>query len=237
MRFLILLLLLSTIYYLPSTIYAAESSPSASIKEKLRSLQDQIASKAAIIQSEVSKKLQNKVYLGTIKSKSTTEIVLLTKKGEKKILIDELTEYLPKSPKLTLSSLKENDSVAALGELDNDGILTARRIVKLKGSSENKKQIYYGVVEKKSPLSIKTKDGQVVLINTSPQTKFRYESLDAGIAEVKETKPVVVVGTKGETGAISARFIYILPYTTNLKIQVATDSAKVATSAAKKKPQ
>ncbi len=216
-------------------IHATESSPSSSIKEKLKTLQDQIASKAAIIQSEVSKKLQNKVYLGTIKSKSTDEIILLTKKGEKRIIINELTDYLPKSPKLNISLLKENDPIAALGELDNEGVLSAKRIVKLKGQSDSQRSIFFGVVEKKSPLTIKTKDNQTLLINTSSQTKFKYESLDAGMAEVKETKPIVVVGIKDSSGKITARFIYILPYTTNLKVKAATESAKISTTSAKKR--
>ncbi len=228
--FVALLIFLTPNPYTLTPTYAADATPSSSIKSKLKDLQDQIASKAAKIQQEVNKKLQNKAFIGAIKSKSSDEISLTTKDGEKKVLLTELTEYYPKSTKFTLASLKEGEFIVALGDVDNEGSLLGKRIIKT-ASSSAKKVIYYGTVLSK-PLKIRTPQGETISINTTSKTKYKFETQDVGLTEVKETKPIIVVGTTDKE-IFTARFIYILPYTTNLKI--ATDSAKISTSSTKKK--
>ena len=93
-RIIIVILLLFVFLYpacvagvcLPYTLYPAhalDSTPSAEIKTKLEALKQAIASKAAIIKQEINHKLQNKAYVGLVKTKSLSVIFTLLPSGIK----------------------------------------------------------------------------------------------------------------------------------------------------------
>ncbi|MDP3733036.1 MAG: hypothetical protein Q8Q91_00700, partial [Candidatus Daviesbacteria bacterium] len=86
----------TTYYILP--VRAADSTPSADIKSKLEELKKEIASKAAKLKNEISRKLINKAYIGTVENKQSfsanktaTEITLVTKTGAKIVTINQDT--------------------------------------------------------------------------------------------------------------------------------------------------
>src|SRR5581483_7675450 len=75
-----------------SSAKTASPSPS-SLQQKVDQLKQEIASKAAVLKSEVNKQLQNKVYAGVVVEKSDNKISVATATGNKTILVNEYTDY------------------------------------------------------------------------------------------------------------------------------------------------
>ena len=220
---LVLLTALCALHPVPFA-YATEASPSADLQSKLKALQTEIASKAAKLKTEVNKKLQNRAYIGTIINKSDNTLFLQTKSGNKSVSTNEFTEYLPVK-QVTLKSLVKDDFLVALGDVDQDGVLTAKRIVELKGSSAERVVNWGQVTEKNSKsLTIKTLDGSLKTASISAQTIFRMGQESAVFDDIRINKAVVLV-TTSDKEIMSARFVYILPYSLKLKAKEASASA------------
>lgn len=218
-----------------SLVYAADSTPSAEVKTKLQALQAEIASKAAKIKQEISKKLQNKVYAGFIKSKSANSITLATSQGSRIININEYTIYQAQKSK----SLSTDDYILALGDIDDTAVLTAKKIIKT-ASPSGIRQIHFGTVTglEGQTVIIQTKQGQSISLLTDAETIFRMGKSGGAFDNIKANKPIIAVGTSSAK-TLKTRFIYILPYSSPLKIKAvdkpATPSGLPAGQAGKKK--
>lgn len=127
------LILLSITYYLLPIAYAAESTPSADIRTKLEELKKQIASKAAALKMEVDKKLTNKAYIGKIKTKSDTALTISSKNGPRIVNINQDSEFdsQVKGKKYSQKLISEEDYIATLGDIDENQVLTAKRLILL----------------------------------------------------------------------------------------------------------
>lgn len=211
-----------------SPVYAIESSSSASmsadLKIKLKALQDQIASKASQLKAEVSESLKNKAYVGAIKSKSDTSLTVATRSGSKIITVNEFTQYsitgknIPKKP--NLKNLEADDYIAALGDIDETGVLTARKIIKVTQDKEEEKQVIFGqaITLKNSTITIQNKDGQSTTLSVDDNTSFtspKGESLD--LSDIPLNKTLVAVGLRAKGEVLKARFIYLPNFTTPAK--------------------
>ena len=106
MKWLVSLILVSLLIG-PTTVFAADSTPSADVQSKLKALQNEIASKAAKLKNEISKKLQNKAYIGVVKSKSSNTLTLATRSGTKVVNTNQDTIYEP----VKKGGIKEEDNV------------------------------------------------------------------------------------------------------------------------------
>lgn len=220
---LFVVLLLSTIYYLPSTSHAVKptstATSSSNFQAKLKALQDEIASKAANLKQEVSKKLQNKAFIGFVKSKSSTSLTLASDTGTKIITINEFTEFAggTKTKKFNLSSLETDTFLAALGDIDETEVLTAKRIIKLDPKEIKRKTVFGTVITLgEQTLTIKTVDGQKLNFSISNKTIYQLGKTKADFDDIKLNKPIVVVSVESASSP-KARFIYILPYSSNVK--------------------
>ena len=232
---LLLISLLLPIYDLRYTIhevYAADSSPSADIKAKLKLLQDEIASKAAQLKKDVSQKLQNKAYVGFIKSKSDTSLTIATTKGIKMVNINQFTVLSSKGKVITLKNLGTDDYIAALGDVDDNDVLTARKVVKI-SAVPDEKQIILGQVTSvdTKTFSIQKRDNQKINFSTDKDTTFTLGKEDGDLSDIKSDKQVIVVGIKSKDN-LYARFVYMLPLNaTSPTPQPATSSAESTSSA------
>ena len=191
---LIVLLFLYPIPYNLYPTYAADSTPSASVQSKLDLLKQEIASKAAKLKSEINKKLQNKAYIGVIKSKSDSTITLASRGGTKVVNINQDTIYDPKLTKKT--PLKDEDSIAALGDVDETGVLTARKIVKVSSSPE--KTYVWGTVVSISDDFITLKDRSGKNLAVSDKTDI----------QVKEGRVIIATGILNKNNILEAKFIH-----------------------------
>jgi hypothetical protein len=214
-------------------VFATDSTPSADVRSKLDALKLEIASKAAKLKQEVNKKLSNKAFVGTVKSKSDSTLTLSTISGTKMASVTQDTEYEDQNPKTkipTIKTIKEEASIAALGDIDETGVIHAKKVVVLIAPSEQKIIIWGQVTSLTDQVAtIKDRDGKNYSVSVSKiETKFKAQDF------------VIATGVPGKNGIIEGKFIHLIPQGMALKPKgkVSTPSAeasKTATPAAKKK--
>lgn len=224
MKRLIVLALILMLYHIPYTIYAADSTPSADIKSKLEELKKQIASKAAALKKEIDQKLTNKAYVGKIKTKSQTTITLATKNGPKIVNMNQDTTFTSevKNKKYSQKLISEEDYIAALGDIDENQVLTAKYLILLPSTNSQPKTYLWGQITSVSDKLVILKDRTLKNISISLSYK-----------EVKQNDFVILTGNF-DKDIFEAEFVYVIPQGGFLKPKkVATPSAKIASPSAK----
>ena len=228
-----IIIFITVINFIVPPIFAADSTPSADVTTKLKALQVQIASQAAKIKQDINKKLQNKVFAGTIKSKSDNSLTLATKTGTRMVSLNDYTDYDGKG-KVALKSLTADDYVIALGDIDETEVLTAKKVIKTASPSAEERKIVFGQVTSTSDQTVTIqRDGQNTSISVDKDTDYSFGKNPGSFDEIKAGKPIVAIGQTSQGNILQARFIYIFPYTANIKPKIASPSA--STSSAKKK--
>lgn len=224
---LIFFLLLPVAYSL-SSVYAAESTPSADIKAKLEELKKEIASKAAKLKQEINRKLKDKAYTGKVKSKSETTLTLAAESGPKVININQDTVFesnIKSKQKFSQKTISLEDRIAALGDSDETGVLTARKIILLPPTAYN--------LQPKTYLW-----GQIVSISDQLTTLKNSESKNISLrlpaqAEVKSGDFVILTGINDKNNVFSAKFVYVISQGNIKAKKTASPSAKVSTPSSK----
>lgn len=196
-----------TIYDIRYTIYAFDSTPSADIKAKLEELKKEIASKAAKLKQEINKKLQNKAFVGKVKVKSGNSLTLAVSSGPKIVSLNQDTVFESKvrSKKLSSSGLAVEDNVASLGDVDETGVLTAKKVILLPQSKAGQ------------PLAEKTYFwGQIIaisekLVTIKDRSSKNIAVTNLNLSEVKLNDFVILTGTKNKNDIFNAEFVYVIP--------------------------
>ncbi len=226
--FLVAIFLLTTNYQLP-TAYAAGSTPSAEIKSKLEELKKEIASKAAKLKQEISRKLKDKAYVGTVKAISETSLTLAAQSGPKMVSINQDTVFesrIKSKQKFSQKSLSSEDYIAALGDIDETGVLTAKKIILLQTPNSKLKTYLWGQVISISDKLITLKDKNFK--NTAATLLTN--------SEVKQNDFVILTGSVDKNDIFDTEFTFVIPQGGILKPKKgATPSAKIASPSAKKK--
>lgn len=214
-----LLLLLNTYYFIPNTVHAADSTPSADIRVKLEELKRAIASKAATIKLEVDKMLKDKTYIGKVKNISSTNLKLETKNGLKVVNISQDTQYASDVSKKRYSQklITEEDYLAALGNVDDTGALVSRKIILLPTPNPEAKTYLWGQIINISDKSITLKDrsSKKTVVLLSNQTN------------VKKSDFVILTGSFGKDDTFEADFVYVILTTPSAKITSPSATPKV----------
>lgn len=195
---------------------AAESTPSSDIKLKLKVLQEEIASKAAKFKEEIKKKLQNKAFVGFVKSKSKNTLTLATKSGVKMVTVNDFTSFEGKGIK-NLSHLKSDDFLAALGDVDDNDVLTAKKIVKLSPPPKTTTTVLFGKVVsvEENTVTIRQQTTTTAFLVTR-ETIYKYgPNIEGTISSIQAGKPVIAVLEEQEKLKARARLIYIYPHGIN----------------------
>ncbi len=217
--FIVISFLILHSYFLIPTAYAVDSTSSADLKTKLKNLQDQIASRASQLKQTISSKLQNKAYWGKVVSKTGSTITLATRTGSKIVTVNQDTLYTYSKGKLSLNTIQVDDFIVGLGDIDETGILIARKVIKSTLVEFPDLKTHWGVVTNISDLqfNIQTNDNKEIVSFTDSKTEFKFGSAAASSSDIKLKKSVIIVGLPFKSG-IKPRFVYILPYTSvNLK--------------------
>lgn len=238
---LFVLSLLTTNYQLP-TIYAQESTPSSDIKAKLEELKKNIASKAAQIKTQVNLKLQNKAYVGLIKTATTSgtlegSVTIAADTGPKIVTLNQDTIYESKikGKKVSLKTLAEENYIAALGDVDDNGVLTAKKLILITPPTEGSKTYFWGQVISMSDslITLKNKEGKTSSVSTSSTTtltngneEIKYEDLKISGAFLRINDYLIVSGINDKNEVLKATFVYKIPQGDILKSKISSDSAK-----------
>lgn len=206
-------IILNTVPISPAS--AAESTPSSDIKLKLKALQEEIASKAAKFKEEIKKKLQNKAFVGFVKSKSKNTLTLATKSGVKMVTVNDFTSFEGKGVK-NLSHLKSDDFLATLGDVDDNDVLTAKKIVKLSPPPKITTTVLFGKVvsvEENTVIIRQVADTTSFLLGKGTLYKYGLDK-EGAVSNLQAGKPIIVVLEEQEK-IKQARLIYIYPHGIN----------------------
>lgn len=197
-----------------NSVYAQESSPSGTLLQKLNQLKSEIASKAAEIKNDISKKIQDKAVFGTIVNIEDGQIIIREISADRIIKYDEFTEILGiAGKKIKVTTLEEGDQVAALGDVDDKNNLAAKRLVFLENYASQSGILVWGQITKTNgqTINLKDKSGENRIILTGSQTMFYLGNNEAGIQDARAEKFMIARGTRLKDGSIRARFIYLIP--------------------------
>ncbi len=223
----ILFVLLSTVHCNLYPTYAAGSTPSAEIKFKLEELKKEIASKAAKLKQEINRKLKDKAYVGLIKLSSETSLTLAAFSGPKIVSINQDTVFeskLKSKKKFSQESLSNEDYVAALGDIDETGVLTAKKIILLPTPNSKLKTHLWGQI-------ISISDKLITLKDKS------FKNMAASLplnSPVKLNDFVILTGSVDKNDIFDTEFAFVIPQGGILKPKKgATPSAKVASPSGK----
>ncbi|MDO8577230.1 MAG: hypothetical protein Q7R82_02695 [Candidatus Daviesbacteria bacterium] len=212
-------------------VFAADSTPSADIKSKLEELKKEIASKAAQLKTSIDRKLKDKAYVGTVKTSSETSLTLAAESGPKMASINQDTVFessIKGKTKFSTKTIAENNYIATLGDIDETGVLTAKKIILLPTPDNEKPKVFlWGQIISISDKLITLKDRDFKAVAASLPAK----------SEVKLNNFVILTGSIDKNDIFKAEFVYIIPQGGILKPKkIATPSAKLATPSAKPKP-
>ena len=189
---------------LASSSSAADSTPSADIKIKLEELKKEIASKAAKLKQEITNKLKDKAYTGSIKSKSDTSLTLATSSGPKIVGLNQDTVFnsmVKSKQKFSQKTMTEEDYLAALGDVDDTNVLTAKKIILSHSPKLPLNTFLWGKVVASSDklTTIKDRDGKSITVTNSSQTILRINDF------------VILTGRMGKNEIFDAEFVYTIP--------------------------
>lgn len=207
-------------FYIPTAL-AVDSSPSADIKTKVQQFIKDSASKAAQLKKELEKSLQNRAYVGKIKTKSEAAITLASKNGPRIININQDSEFESqiKGKKYSQRLISEEDYVVALGDIDETQVLTAKKIILLPTPKESNKTYLWGQIAAISDKLVTLKDKSLKNISVSAADQKAFKQNDF----------VILTGTKNKNEIFEADFLYVIPQGGFLKPKrIATPSATPA---------
>ena len=219
-----LIITFAFLYPIPYTLYptyAAESTPSAETKSKLEELKQEIASKAAALNNIINKKITKKAYVGIVKTKSNSTITLDSKNGSRTINITQDTIFeSQKSKKYSQKLMSKKDYIAALGDVDENQVLTAKKLMLLSPLPQtlNPKLYLWGQIISISDKLVTLKDKNLKTISVSLNQKVKLNDF------------VILTGIFDKKDIFQADFIYIIPQGGFIKMKkMATPSARPLT--------
>jgi hypothetical protein len=234
--------LLFTVTYTLTPILAATASPSASPSDNdatLKQLQKEIASKAAQYKADVTKKIGNKAFIGTVKEIQNQTLIITTKKGDQKVITDQYTNFqdsVTKKP-IVLKDLSKDNFLVTLGDVDDQGSLTAKKVIRIKSFQLKDQFAVWGQIQTVLPSSITLTQAndQKFSLSLDQNTTFRLGDDEASLTDVKTSNFLISLGIKNSDNSLTSSFIYLLNPSGNLKItKTATSSATPSASPNKK---
>lgn len=194
---------------------ASSSSPSATVLEKFKSLlQGEIASKVAEFKESVAKVISNKAWPGQIESINEYQIRINVGGKVQSVGVDEYTIFdIPTKSKAraSLKNLSGEDFIVALGDVDDTGVLRAKKVVKYLPKTFDKQTIW-GQVEgiSGSLIKIKTKDDKAQL-SLGKDLVIQYGNDEGLLEDIKIDRFLVAVYEGSSSGSLKTKFIYIIP--------------------------
>lgn len=221
-------------FIINQTIFAADSStsakPSASssatLIDKINNLKTEIASKAANLKLDVTKKIQNKAISGIVNSKTETELVIIKKDNSEQVIkINEFTTYQTLAKKPSLKDIDPEDFIVALGDLDDKNNLVAKKIVWMKKPEEVKRLYIWGQIQgvTNNSLTIKQANLENVSVLTNSNTHYFAGSDEVKLSDFT-VKRFVVALAYDKSSHLNSEVLFLLP--SGGVIKTATSSAK-----------
>lgn len=187
------------------SVQALESTSSSLNPKIIEEFEREVASKAAELKQLISKKLQNKAYIGKIKNISPSSLTITASSSPKIVNLNQDTFFESKvklKKKLSQKNLGDEDFIIALGDIDETEALTAKKIIVLPEPKNSNKTSLWGqviAIDKITTIQNGKKNIAVVLPKDS---------------KVKLNEHVILTGFFSKNEIFEAEFLYIIPKST-----------------------
>lgn len=229
---LVIFLMIYSLSVITNPAFAQESTPAANNKEstnsgiltKIEDLKKEIASKAADLKQEIDKRTQNKALMGKANVITTDSMTLDTKSGFKTIRLNEYTLYQNTSAQkskraFTKDDIKTDDQIVCLGDIDEKGIMTAKKIVKIDPIPSKKRNYILGIINNSDDKSITLhlKDGTSLTLQNDSKIIVRNGKDEGSIADIKTGKKAIILTNESE----KVVFVYLSGATGIIKTNAA----------------
>lgn len=193
-------------------VYAqTDSTNSSNIQRKIEELKKEIASKAAKLKTEINKKLQNKAISGAVDSVDleNNKISLNTTSGITNIETFDFTSFTnQKTSKktLTIKELKKDDYLVALGDLNDKGILTAKKVIVTEKVDNSGLTILWGQVQsiQGNSIVIKTATEKLATIQVLATALIRSgQDSESLLTDIKPGQVIIATGKQPDSKGLS----------------------------------
>lgn len=211
-------------------IFAASPSPSSAITEfqqKVEDIKKEAASKAAELKNQVSKTIQNKAFAGNLVTTQDKQLTIQSAKSQKTIITNEYTIIQDANKKqLSLKDLKKDDFLVSLGDVDDNGLMAAKKIVRTKPPAPNDNAVIWGKVNSilVNTISLQKNDNGQVTITTDGSTNFKSGNDEIALADIKVGNLIISVGSKIKNNTTQSQFIYLIKGEKGNKVATASAS-------------
>lgn len=223
------------------------SSASSSLLQKINEIKEKAASKAADFISEVAKKMQNKAYFGKIYSISGDNIKIELANNSFDISVNEYTKYassLKNAKKITgTKDLKDGDFISVLGDVDDKGVLNAKKLIKSNPIASGSASLVWGVVQKITggTIIVKSSDSSEQTVTSYGKSNVFLGQQEGTLADIKPGRIIIARGKQTNSAGLTSTYIYIVPPSADAKPEKTPISSGPATflaspSASPKKP-
>lgn len=199
---------------------SASLTPTTAEEEKVQEIRQAIKDKL----TEIKDKIEKKAYVGTILEITDSTLSLTSFRGKQRVRLNEETTIIGGNKKeVTIRDLAVEDKVIAMGEVDTNETLEAKRVVVVPKPSTPpaKKLIFYGTLaEINSKTSIITLTNiknlnQTLAITVDKNTKFinpKDAKVDIKLKDLATNQKLVVIYPEPAQGKTAvAKTIFILP--------------------------
>lgn len=208
---LVLIFLVLTILFLDPrsnfTLQAQDNPTPTETDEKIKGIRDTVKEKVKEQIDEIRKDTR-KAFVGTVSKVADQSLSLDTKSGPQVIKTDDETEMVDENRKeIGLEDIKLEDNLIALGYLDENGLLEAKRVVLTPEPEEDKREIAAGSVadiSKESLLITLKNENKVktytIMVNNKTDVRQKEDGQinEGEFKEIAEGDFLIAVGTPEE---------------------------------------
>jgi hypothetical protein len=210
------------------------ASASGTLAQKINELKEKAASKAADFIAQVTKKLQNKAYFGIISSIDNDTVKISFQNHDFITQTNEYTAYVAtgKSAKkiASLKDLSKGDFVSALGDVDEKGVLKAKKLIKSPAVASDSANLVWGQVEKVvgGTITVKLPDTTSQIITSFGKSPIFLGQNEGSLADLKIGRTIIARGKMTSNAGLTSTYIYIVPPSADAKPEKNSESTKSA---------
>ncbi len=190
------------------SVSAQSASPSGTIRD---SVKQKVAEELAKIKQAVAKK----GFVGTITSKSDATITLTNINGKSRtaILTSDTIIKLTGGKDGTISDLKPGNFIIAMGDVDSENQMTAKRIIAILSLPVEKRRSFYGTVSQISSTSftLKTPKSEELNFKVSAGTKYNDKFKFSDLKSNSRLVVIALVGGTTQSPTYTALKVFLLP--------------------------
>ncbi len=187
-------------------------TPSPSATAGAQQLRDAVQQKVAQELANLKQAVARKAYVGNISAKSDVSITITNLKNQSRtaLVSADTTIKLLAGKDGTPADLKVGNFVIAMGDVDSNGVLTAKRLLVINAPAADRREVVFGTVTKAltSSLTVENKNKETWTVRLSSSTKYTGNTK---ATDIKVGSKIVAAGSVTADTTLSAGFAHLFP--------------------------